>query len=113
MSGRACRSAAVRLPLPSKEKGQERMVDRVSNFLGGSPVGVLVRLILISLIVGFVLPWLDWSPRDILFRLEDLLVWAWHSLFGSMNRAVDYFLLGAAIVFPLFLISRLLKSGRR
>lgn len=89
------------------------MVDRVSNFLGGSPLGVLVRLVLISLIVGFVLSWLGWSPREILFWIEDFFRWAWVSLFGSLDRAVDYFLLGAAIVFPLFIVSRLLKSVRR
>ncbi|WP_152044916.1 DUF6460 domain-containing protein [Aureimonas psammosilenae] len=85
----------------------------MSDFLGGSPLGVLVRLVVISLIVGFVLSWLGWSPREILFWLEDSVRNIWWTLFGSFDRAMDYFLLGAAIVFPLFIISRLLKLGRR
>ncbi|GGE00689.1 hypothetical protein GCM10011390_19380 [Aureimonas endophytica] len=89
------------------------MVDRVSDFLGGSPLGVLVRLIVLSLVVGFVLSWLGWSPREILFWLEDTVRDVWRGLFGSMDRLVNYFLVGAAIVFPLFLLSRLFKSGRR
>jgi hypothetical protein len=89
------------------------MRDRVSDFLGGSPLGVLVRLVVISLLVGVLLSWLGWTPREILFWIERSLADLWRTLFGSFDRVVDYFLLGAAIVFPLFLLSRLLKVGRR
>lgn len=89
------------------------MVDRVSDFLGGSPLGVLVRLVVISLLVGVLLSWLGWTPREILFWVQDSFVTLWRTLFGSLDRVADYFLLGAAIVFPLFLLSRLFKAGRR
>ncbi|KAB0680190.1 DUF6460 domain-containing protein [Aureimonas leprariae] len=89
------------------------MSDRVSDFLGGSPLGVLVRLVVISLLVGVLLSWLGWTPREILFWIEGSFRDVWRTLFGSLDSVVNYFLLGAAIVFPLFLLSRLLKSGRR
>ncbi|SJZ68400.1 DUF6460 domain-containing protein [Consotaella salsifontis] len=85
------------------------MAGRVHQFLGGSPLSVLIRLVLISLLVGVLLSWLSWTPNDIIRWIVDFFDWAWSSLFGSFNRAVDYFLLGAAIVIPIFLISRLLK----
>ncbi len=87
------------------------MSDRVSNFLGGSPVGVVVRLVVISLIVGILLSWFDITPRDLLLDARDFFTDLWRTLFGSFDRALDYFLLGAAIVFPLFLLSRLFRMG--
>ncbi|MCE7027265.1 DUF6460 domain-containing protein [Jiella avicenniae] len=89
------------------------MSERINRFLGGSPIGVAVRLILISILVGFILSWLNWNPRDIIDWGVRTVDWVWRSLFGSAERAVYYFLLGAAIVVPVFIISRLLKVGRR
>lgn len=89
------------------------MSDRVTRFLGGSPASVFLRLVLLSILVGLILSWLGWSPREILGWITDFFIWLWDALFGSLDRAVDYFLLGAAIVIPLFLLSRLLASGRR
>lgn len=89
------------------------MSERVNRFLGGSPLSVAIRLVLISVAVGIVLSWLSWSPADVLAWIGDFFDWLWVSVFGSLERAVDYFILGAAIVVPIFLISRLLKLGRR
>ncbi|MEF2072212.1 DUF6460 domain-containing protein [Consotaella aegiceratis] len=88
------------------------MATRINHFLGGSPLAVAIRLILISLLVGVILSWLDWTPVDIVDWFVDLFDWIWTSMFGSLQRAVDYFLLGAAIVVPIFVVSRLLKWGR-
>ncbi|MBC8130690.1 MAG: hypothetical protein H7Y08_10270 [Rhizobiaceae bacterium] len=88
------------------------MSDRVTRFLGGSPLSVLVRLVLLSVVVGLILSWLDWSPRQVFLWITDFFEWVWYSLFGSLDRALDYFILGAVIVVPLFVISRLMKMGR-
>ena len=88
------------------------MSGRVERFLGGSPVGVAVRLVLLSIVVGLILSWLSWNPHDIIRWAVNFVDYIWVSLFGSMERAVYYFILGAAIVVPVFLISRLLKIGR-
>jgi len=88
------------------------MSDRVTRFLGGSPIAVAIRLVLLSIVVGLILSWLSWDPRDVIDWFVRLVDWVWVSLFGSLERAVYYFILGAAIVVPVFLISRLLKLGR-
>ncbi len=88
------------------------MSGSVTRFLGGSPLSVALRLLIISLLVGVLLSWLDIRPLDIVDGFEDLFRWAWGSVFGSLDRAFDYVLLGAAIVVPVFLLSRLLKAGR-
>ena len=88
------------------------MSDRVTRFLGGSPLSVLVRLVLLSIAVGLLLSWFDLDPRSLLIAVRDFARWLWSSLFGSLDRLTDYFLLGAAIVVPLFLLSRLVRAGR-
>jgi len=88
------------------------MSGRVSSFLGGSPLSVAVRLVVISLLVGVLLSWLDIRPIELLDGAVNLVRWAWFSIFGSLNRALDYFILGAVIVVPIFFLSRLLKSSR-
>ncbi|HEY9056570.1 MAG TPA: DUF6460 domain-containing protein, partial [Aurantimonas sp.] len=70
-------------------------------------------LVLLSIVVGVILSWLSWSPADIVDWVVGLFDWLWVSVFGSLDRAVDYFILGAAIVVPIFIISRLLAIGRR
>ncbi|KQQ91042.1 DUF6460 domain-containing protein [Aureimonas sp. Leaf324] len=88
------------------------MADRVSTFLGGSPLSVLVRLLVISLLVGILLSWFDVRPYEIVAWGREFVQWAWYSVFGSLNRVIDYVLLGAAVVVPIFIVSRLLKTGR-
>ena len=87
--------------------------NTINRFFGGSPAAVLVRLIAISFVLGVVLSALGVSPYDIVNGLRDL-VWRLYSLgFQSIDWIVRYFLLGAVIVFPIWLVSRLLKLGRR
>ena len=87
--------------------------DFVTRFFGGSPAGVLLRLVVISFVVGIVLNALGVSPFDIINGLREL-VWRIYMLgFDSIEWIVRYFLLGAVIVFPIWLIVRLLKVGRR
>ena len=47
-------------------------MDR-NTFLGGSPLGVLMRLAVISIVVGIVLSALGITPDNLLSRISDLL----------------------------------------
>ncbi|WP_062227545.1 DUF6460 domain-containing protein [Aureimonas frigidaquae] len=89
------------------------MSGSVSNFLGGSPLAVIVKLAIISLLVGILMSWLDLRPMELVDWVVDFVRYLWFSVFGSLNRAFDYFLLGAVIVVPIFLISRFAKMGKR
>jgi hypothetical protein len=88
------------------------MSGPVTRFLGGSPLSVLLKLALLSLAVGILLSWLDLQPLDLVEWVVDLVRDAWSMVFGSLGRAAEYFVLGAVIVVPIFLISRLMKTGR-
>lgn len=82
------------------------------RFLGGSPIQVILRLIVISLVVGVILSAIGVSPYEILDGLERLARRVWNMGFDSIEWIWRYFLLGAVIVIPIFLIIRLFSLGR-
>ena len=87
--------------------------DLARKFFGGSPAAVLMRLVAISFVVGIILSALGVSPFDIFNGLRNLF-WRVYMLgFDSIEWIIRYFLLGAAIVFPVWLIVRVVKYTRR
>jgi len=83
------------------------------QFFGGNPVGVIIRLILLSVVVGIVLSALGITPSDIIYRLDVLIRRIYDMGFGAVEWIIQYFLIGAVIVFPIWFIARLLGMGRR
>ena len=84
----------------------------VSRFLGGSPLAVLFRLILLSVLVGVVLAAIGFDPWNIVDSIRRLFRWVWELGFDAISGLWRYFLLGAVIVVPLWLISRLFNAPR-
>jgi len=89
------------------------MNSSLVRFFGGSPGHVLAQLIIMSLILGAVLSLLGVSPFDIVDGLQRLARHIYDSGFDTIVWLWRYFLLGAVIVFPLWLVLRLLRLGRR
>jgi hypothetical protein len=83
-----------------------------TRFLGGSPVSVLVRLILLSVLVGVILSALGFDPWNIWRSLQNLIRTLWNMGFDAFWWLWRYFLLGAVIVVPVWLIVRLAKGGK-
>ncbi|MGZ8401376.1 MAG: DUF6460 domain-containing protein [Methyloceanibacter sp.] len=81
----------------------------MERFFGGNPALVLVRLVVLSLIVGVVLAALGFSPFDIIESLQRLIARIYDMGFVAVEKALRYFLLGAVIVFPVWLVMRVLK----
>jgi hypothetical protein len=86
--------------------------DTVTRIFGGSPLGVLVRLILVSILVGVILSALGLDPLDIFESLTRLVRNIWDSGFDAIRWLWGYFLLGAVIVIPIWLIMRLVNAPR-
>jgi hypothetical protein len=78
----------------------------VSRFLGGPPAMVLVRLILLSILVGVILSALGFDPWNIIPSLQRLVLGVWNMGFDAVRWVWQYFLLGAIIVVPIWLIMR-------
>lgn len=88
--------------------------DFATRFFGGSPAAVLMRLVAISFVLGVILSALEVSPFDIINGVRDLFRRIYELGWDSIEWIFRYFLLGAVIVFPVWLIVRLVKmSGRR
>jgi len=86
--------------------------DPVSRFLGGSPLAVLGRLILLSILIGFVLHAFGLNPYNIVESIRRLIETVWNLGFDAFNWVWRYFLLGAVIVIPIWLIMRLVNAPR-
>ena len=86
--------------------------NAVTRFFGGSPVGALVRLILVSILVGVVLSAFGLDPWNILPSLKRVVLDIWDMGFDAIRWIWRYFLLGAIIVIPIWLIMRLMRTPR-
>lgn len=85
----------------------------MERFFGGNPALVLVRLVILSLIVGVILAALGFSPFDIVDSMRRLIARIYDMGFAAIEKAIRYFLLGAVIVFPVWLVMRLLRMFSR
>jgi hypothetical protein len=88
------------------------MPNSASQFFGGSPLSVIVRLILLSILVGVILSAIGFDPWNIFASIERLIRSIWNLGFDAVEWLWRYFLLGAIIVVPIWLIVRLAKGGR-
>lgn len=82
------------------------------RFLGGSPLGILVRLIFISLLVGAAMAFLGLSPRGLLDAVLRFVRSLGDLGFGAVREVGQWVIAGALIVVPLWLLSRLFASRR-
>ena len=78
--------------------------DYMHRFLGGPPLAVAGRLILLSILVGVVLTAVGLDPWNIIDSVRDLIVHVWNMGFDTFRWLWRYFLLGAAVVVPIWLV---------
>ena len=88
------------------------ILSALDRFLGDSPLRVLIKLAVISFLVGVVMHAFGWSPFDVLEGIRDFFLDLWDMGFAALERFVGYFLLGAAVVVPAFILIRLLSYRR-
>jgi hypothetical protein len=86
--------------------------DTITRFLGGSPLGVLARLVLLSVLVGVILHALGFDPGNIIDSIRRVLLSIWNMGFDAVVWAWRYFLLGAIMVVPIWFIVRLARAPR-
>jgi hypothetical protein len=86
--------------------------ETISRFLGGPPLAVFARLALLSILVGVILHAIGFDPWNILQSLRTLLRHLWEMGFDAVRWLGRYFLLGAALVVPIWLVMRLAKAPR-
>jgi hypothetical protein len=92
-------------PAPSK-------ASALNRFFGGRPLVVLFRLALLSVLVGFILKVLGLDPFDIIRSIRELFRAIWDMGYEAFERLWRYFVLGAVLVVPIWLIVRLVRAPR-
>lgn len=87
-------------------------MSALTRFLGDTPGRVLLKLVVVSFIVGLVMSAFGWSPMDVIYGIRDFFLRIWNMGFAALDTFVGYFLLGAAVVVPAFIILRLMSYRR-
>jgi hypothetical protein len=85
----------------------------LERFLGGSPLAVLVRLAVLCVLVGIILHALGFDPGNIIESIHRMIQAIWDMGFDAVRSLWRYFLLGAIVVIPIWLIVRLARTPRR
>lgn len=86
-------------------------MDRNTIF-GGNPLGVILRLALISIVVGIVMKALGIDLSNFFQRINELLRNIYDLGFGAIEWVIEYLLLGALVVIPIWLIARVVGAAR-
>jgi hypothetical protein len=84
----------------------------LNRFFGGRPLVVIFRLALLSVLVGFILRVLGLDPFDIIRSIRELFQAIWDMGYEAFERLWRYFVLGAVLVVPIWLIVRLVRAPR-
>lgn len=86
-------------------------MDRNTIF-GGNPLGVILRLALISIVVGIVMKALGIDLGNFFQRINELLRNIYDLGFGAIEWVLEYLLLGALVVVPIWIVARLFGATR-
>lgn len=89
------------------------MSDRVTQFLGDTPSRTIVKLAIISLVVGIIMSAMHFTPMDVWYAVRDFVRWLYNLGFEAFGRIGIYFLYGAMVVVPVFIILRFMAIGKR
>ena len=90
----------------------DRSHSSVQRVLGGPPLAVIGRLVLLSILVGVVLAAIGFDPWNIIESVRALVLQVWTMGFDVVRWLWRYFLLGAVIVVPIWLLTRLSRAAR-
>ena len=86
-------------------------MDR-NRLFGGNPLGVILRLAVISIIVGIVMSALNIRPDKLIYHVRLIVGRLSELSLGFVEGAFGYLLLGAVIVVPIWIVVRLFSALR-
>lgn len=84
----------------------------VARFVGGSPMAVLLRLIVVSFVVGLLLESLGFDPMSLIDEATRLARHVIEFGLADVRQIGRILATGAMVVAPAWLVLRLLDAGR-
>lgn len=88
------------------------MENGLAKFLGDTPGRTLVKLAVISFVVGIIMSALNFTPVEVWYAVRDFFIKIYELGFDAVWRIARYFVWGALVVVPIFLLMRLFKFGK-
>lgn len=88
------------------------MTERTESFLGDSLGRTIIKLAIISLVVGVILSALNITPWEVWDAIRNFFINLYNLGFDALWSIGKYFVYGALVVVPIFVVMRLLKMGR-
>jgi len=82
------------------------------RLLGDRPLRTIIKLLILSAIIGMVLTGRGWTPLDVPERLWYFVIEIVNFFYASFGRMLDALLVGMMIVVPIFIIRCLLKKRK-
>jgi len=89
------------------------MFQFLTGLFGDRPARTIIKLLILSLIVGYVFSKMGWKPLDVPKELWMLLLDFINWGLSSFGDFVDMLLVGAIIVVPIFIIRRFLNRNKK
>ncbi len=86
------------------------MNSTLTRFLGGSPGAVLIRLALLSFVVGLLMVTFGYEPEDIIEGVRRAVTHILDYGLADLHHIWRVLATGALIVVPLWLITRLMSA---
>lgn len=83
------------------------------NAFGSHLIGLVLRLAVLSIVVGIVLSALGITPGNFFYHINVLARRIYDMGFGAVEWVLQYLLLGAMVVVPVWIVARLVGLGRR
>ncbi|RBP15608.1 hypothetical protein DFR50_108165 [Roseiarcus fermentans] len=84
----------------------------VARFVGGSPMAVVLRLVVVSFVVGFLLDAFGLDPANLVGEVVRSARHVFEYGFANLREFGRMFLTGAMVVVPVWIVLRLLDAGR-
>lgn len=85
------------------------MFDNLTQFLGDTPGRTVVKLTVISLVVGIIMSAVGFTPIDVWHAFTNFIERLYNLGFAAFGRFGEYLIYGAMVVIPVFAIMRILK----
>lgn len=87
--------------------------DTLTRILGDRPGRVFWRLLIVSLVVGFLMTTFGVSPMGLLRALNDFVNEVWANGAETIRTIASYILTGALVVVPVWLVLRIISPRNR
>ncbi|WP_455481687.1 DUF6460 domain-containing protein [Bartonella sp. B35(2025)] len=80
------------------------------SFLGGTLRSTIIKLSILSFLVGIVMNLLGWTPHTFIRKIIEFFKFLWETGFITFTTFFHTTMMGAVIVVPIFLFLRIFRK---